>query len=259
MRASERFLFAVSKPEVGLASGITLPGRDQRSEAQLRVPNCETQDLETTSRDLVCVTPAWASPGEFGAWAVLPTSSSSTQHPCRRRARQGLFKAARLLEKREPLLFSSDPFFYSGELPFSPAGWSSSQCQPRPRLWFVWIHFKVDSLSVGFVLPFRLSSLRLPFSLHYLNDKVCFLNPHKPVTGLLRDYYSKKRGVTMATRHAVFCLQPKPELPGGSAHGLAQAPEALHTTWPALLEASPSQPLITTPWVGAIIGLFPLH
>lgn len=185
--------------------------------------------------------------------------SGSTQHWCRRRARQGLFETSRLLEKWEPSLFRSNPFCYSGELPFSPAGCSSSQCQPRRSLWFVWIHFKVDLLSLGFLLPFRLSSLHLPFSLHHLNDKVCFLNPHKPVTGSPRDYYSKKGGVTMATRHAVFCLQPKPELPGGSAHSLAQPPEAPHATLLALLKASPLQPQLTTPQSGAVTGLFLRH
>lgn len=161
--------------------------------------DCETQDLETTSRHLVCVTLAWAFPGDFGAWAVLPTSSGSAQHRCRMRARQGLFKPVRLLEKWEPSLFSSNPFCYAGELPFLPAGCSSSQCQPRPGLSFVWINFKVDLLCVGFILPFRFSSLYLHFSLHHLNDKVCFLNPYKPVTCSPRDYYSKKGGVTMAT------------------------------------------------------------
>lgn len=106
MSASERFLSSISNEEVGLAPGITLPGRGKCSEAQHRVLVCETQDLETTSRHLVCVTLAWASPGDFGAWAVLPTSSGSTQHRCRMRARQGLFKAMRLLEKWESLLFS---------------------------------------------------------------------------------------------------------------------------------------------------------
>lgn len=95
-----------------------LPGRDKCREAQHRVLDCETQDLETSSRDLVCMTPAWASPGDFDPWATLPTSSSSAQHQCRMRARQGLFEAGRLLEKWEPLLFSSNPFCYSGELPF---------------------------------------------------------------------------------------------------------------------------------------------
>lgn len=91
--------------------------------------DCKTQDLETTSRDLVYVTSAWASPGDFGTWAVLSISSSSAQHRCRMRARQGLFEAARLLEKCEPSIFRSKPFCYSGEAPLL-AHWLFLQPQP---------------------------------------------------------------------------------------------------------------------------------